>query len=170
VFNRFRIYRETLSRFSCTLHAARLNSFWIHSALLTHAGHYESIDQDKGNSRHGGNWGSTGFKVATQLGIGDVADRQIPLETCVATVRRALDAGLNLIDTAPMYEDGYSEEIVGEAIRSWSGQREELFVIDKIDDLEAPVAPQIARLPEPTCSSTRPMPSSSTPLNSCDDL
>lgn len=87
--------------------------------------------------------GSTGFKV-TQLGIGDVADRQIPLETCVATVRRALDAGLNLIDTAPMYEDGYSEEIVGEAIRSWNGSREELFVIDKIDDLESPVAPQIA--------------------------
>jgi 1-deoxyxylulose-5-phosphate synthase len=86
--------------------------------------------------------GRTGF-IATQLGIGDVADRQIPFETCAATIRRALEAGLNLIDTAPMYEDGYSEEIVGEAIRSWSGQREELFVIDKIDHLEAPVAPQI---------------------------
>jgi len=86
--------------------------------------------------------GKTGF-IATQLGIGDVADRQIPLETCAATVRRALDAGLNLIDTAPMYEDGYSEEIVGAAIHSWSGPRDQLFVIDKIDDLEALVAPQI---------------------------
>ncbi len=86
--------------------------------------------------------GRTGF-IATQLGIGDVADRQLSLDTCVATVRRALDAGLNLIDTAPMYEDGYSEEIVGEAIRRWGGRRDQLFVIDKIDDLEAPVGPQI---------------------------
>ena len=39
--------------------------------------------------------GRTGF-VATRLGIGDVADRQIPLETCVATVERALAAGLRL--------------------------------------------------------------------------
>lgn len=86
--------------------------------------------------------GRTGF-VATRLGIGDVADRQIPLETCVATVLRALAAGLNLIDTAPMYEDGYSEEIVGEAIRAWGGRREQIFLIDKIDYPEAPVAPQI---------------------------
>ena len=52
--------------------------------------------------------GSTGFK-ASILGIGDLADRAVPLEQCVATIRRAMDAGLNLIDTAPGYEDGYSE-------------------------------------------------------------
>lgn len=83
--------------------------------------------------------GRTGF-AATALGIGDVADRNVPLETCVATVRRAIEAGLNLIDTAPGYEDGYSEQIVGEAIR---GFRDQLFVIDKIDELNDPVAPQI---------------------------
>ena len=44
--------------------------------------------------------GRTGF-VATVLGIGDLADRQLPLAQLVATVRRAIDAGLNLIDTAP---------------------------------------------------------------------
>ena len=44
--------------------------------------------------------GRTGFR-ATRIGIGDVADRNIPIETCVATLRRALDAGLNLVDTAP---------------------------------------------------------------------
>lgn len=86
--------------------------------------------------------GQTGF-IATQLGIGDVADRQLSLDTCATTVRRALDAGLNLIDTAPMYEDGYSEEVVGEAIRRWGGRRDQLFVIDKIDNLESTVAPQI---------------------------
>lgn len=83
--------------------------------------------------------GSTGFK-ASILGIGDLADRNLPLETCVATARRAIDAGLNLIDTAPGYEDGYSEQIVGAAVK---GVRDQVFIIDKIDELEAPVAPQI---------------------------
>jgi aryl-alcohol dehydrogenase-like predicted oxidoreductase len=83
--------------------------------------------------------GRTGFH-ATALGIGDLADRNVPLEQCVATVRRALDAGLNVIDTAPGYEDGYSEQIVGAALK---GRRDGIFVIDKIDDLEAPVAPQV---------------------------
>ena len=89
--------------------------------------------------------GRTGF-VATPLGIGDLADRAIPLDTCVATARRALDAGLNLIDTAPSYEDGYSEAIVGRAVREFGaagGGRDSLFVIDKIDDHDAPVTDQI---------------------------
>src|SRR6266581_9608931 len=82
--------------------------------------------------------GRTGF-VATILGIGDLADRQLSLQQLVATVRRALDAGLNLIDTAPGYEDGYSEQIVGQALK---GCRDGVFVIDKIDSLDQPVAPQ----------------------------
>jgi aryl-alcohol dehydrogenase-like predicted oxidoreductase len=51
-----------------------------------------------------------------------------------------MDFGLNLIDTAPGYEDGYSEAIVGAALR---GRREGVFVIDKIDDLDKPVGPQV---------------------------
>lgn len=78
--------------------------------------------------------------MASVLGIGDLADHALPLETCVATVRRAIDAGLNLIDTAPGYEDGYSEQIVGEAVRD---VRDQTFVISKIDELEAPVEAQI---------------------------
>jgi aryl-alcohol dehydrogenase-like predicted oxidoreductase len=84
--------------------------------------------------------GRTGFH-ATRLGIGDLADRSVPIDACVATMRRALDAGLNLVDTAPGYEDGYSEEIVGRAL---DGRREGVFLIDKIDHLEQPVAPQVA--------------------------
>ena len=83
--------------------------------------------------------GRTGF-VATALGIGDIADRKVPIEQCVATARRAIDAGLNLIDTAPAYEDGYSEQIVGQAVK---GVRDRLFMIDKIDLLEDPVGPQV---------------------------
>ena len=83
--------------------------------------------------------GSTGFN-ATVLGIGDLADRSLPLAKCVATIHRAMDFGLNLIDTAPGYEDGYSEAIVGAALR---GRREGMFVIDKIDHLDRPVGPQV---------------------------
>lgn len=83
--------------------------------------------------------GRTGF-TATALGLGDLADRSLPLATLVKTARRAIDAGLNLIDTAPGYEDGYSEEVVGEVLK---GVREWMFVIDKIDELELDVAPQI---------------------------
>lgn len=83
--------------------------------------------------------GSTGFQ-ATTLGIGDLADRSVPLEKCVATVQRAMDFGLNVIDTAPGYEAGYSEQIVGEALR---GRREGMFVIDKIDHADEAVSPQV---------------------------
>jgi aryl-alcohol dehydrogenase-like predicted oxidoreductase len=83
--------------------------------------------------------GKTGFRV-TALGVGDVADRAVPFEQCVATVRRALDFGLNLVDTAPSYESGYSEEIVGAALR---GRRESVFLVDKIDHFDRPVADQV---------------------------
>lgn len=82
--------------------------------------------------------GRTGF-VATRLGIGDLADRSVPLATCVQTLRRALDFGLNLVDTAPSYEDGYSEQIVGQAL---AGRRSGVFLIDKIDHFDRPVATQ----------------------------
>jgi len=49
--------------------------------------------------------GRIGFPV-TALGIGDLADGNIPLDQLVRTARRALDAGLNVIDTAPGYEEG----------------------------------------------------------------
>ncbi|MCA8953995.1 MAG: aldo/keto reductase [Planctomycetes bacterium] len=83
--------------------------------------------------------GRTGF-VATRIGAGDLADRQLPIDECVATLQRALDAGVNVVDTAPGYEDGYSEQIVGRALQ---GRRDGVFVIDKIDHLHEPVAPQV---------------------------
>ena len=37
--------------------------------------------------------GRTGFKAAV-LGIGDLADRNVPLAQCVATIHRAMECGL----------------------------------------------------------------------------
>lgn len=38
----------------------------------------------------------------------------------VATIRRALDLGVNWIDTAPVYGTGHSEEVLGEALKGLS--------------------------------------------------
>ena len=84
--------------------------------------------------------GRTGF-LASAIGIGDLADRNVSIEQSAATIRRAVDAGSNVIDTAPNYEDGYSERVVGHALR---GIRDGMFVISKIDELTEPVAPQVA--------------------------
>ncbi len=47
----------------------------------------------------------------------------------LATLRLGLDLGLRLIDTAEMYGEGRSEELVGEAI---AGRRDEVFVVTKV--------------------------------------
>jgi len=86
--------------------------------------------------------GKTGFQV-TQIGIGDLADRNVPLKTCVKTLLRALAAGLNVVDTAPSYEDGYSEQVVGEAIRAMPRSRNDVFLINKVDHLDQPVSQQV---------------------------
>ena len=46
----------------------------------------------------------------------------------IATVKTAVDEGINLIDTAPIYGNGVSESIVGEAIK---GNRDNLFIATK---------------------------------------
>jgi aryl-alcohol dehydrogenase-like predicted oxidoreductase len=52
--------------------------------------------------------------------------------TAVATVRAALDAGIDWIDTAPFYGWGRAEEIIGEAIR---GRRDEVTILTKCGTL-----------------------------------
>jgi aryl-alcohol dehydrogenase-like predicted oxidoreductase len=57
----------------------------------------------------------------------------------VAIVRRALDLGVTLIDTAEIYGFGRSERIVGEAI---SGRRDEVFLASKLYPA-LPIAPVV---------------------------
>lgn len=47
----------------------------------------------------------------------------------VAALRRGLDLGLGLIDTAEMYGSGGAEEVVGAAI---AGRRDEVFLVSKV--------------------------------------
>ncbi|WP_329791709.1 aldo/keto reductase [Lentzea sp. DG1S-22] len=47
----------------------------------------------------------------------------------IAALRTGLDLGLSLVDTAEMYANGASEELVGEAI---AGRRDEVFLVSKV--------------------------------------
>jgi diketogulonate reductase-like aldo/keto reductase len=47
----------------------------------------------------------------------------------IASLRRGLESGLSLVDTAEMYADGGAEKLVGEAIE---GRRNEVFLVSKV--------------------------------------
>jgi aryl-alcohol dehydrogenase-like predicted oxidoreductase len=48
---------------------------------------------------------------------------------CIRMIHQALDAGINVIDTAPAYSAGQSEEIVGEALK---GRRDDVILATKV--------------------------------------
>ncbi len=74
--------------------------------------------------------GGTGMRVSPlalgtmMLGAWGNTDRA----DCVRIVHRALDAGVNLVDTADVYAFGETEEIVGEALQ---GRRDEVVLATK---------------------------------------
>ena len=45
----------------------------------------------------------------------------------IAAIHRALELGVNWIDTAAVYGLGHSEEVVGRALKSWNGPRPYVF-------------------------------------------
>jgi len=54
----------------------------------------------------------------------------VPDDVAVATVLSAVERGINLIDTAPIYGRGHAEEIVGKAMRA-HGRRDAFYVATK---------------------------------------
>ena len=58
--------------------------------------------------------------------LGDRADRR---SQEIAALQLGIDLGMTLIDTAEMYGDGASEELVAEAI---AGRREKVFLVTKV--------------------------------------
>ena len=75
--------------------------------------------------------GGTGLRVSTHclgammFGAWDNTD----VEECVRMVHAAIDAGVNFIDTADVYSNGESEEIVGHAL---VGHRDDLVLATKV--------------------------------------
>jgi aryl-alcohol dehydrogenase-like predicted oxidoreductase len=57
-----------------------------------------------------------------QFGWGSQDDKE-----SIAVIHRALELGINWIDTAAVYGLGHSEEIVGQALKEYSGERPYVF-------------------------------------------
>ncbi len=49
-----------------------------------------------------------------------------------ATIQKALELGVSLIDTAMVYGNGMSEKFIGDALRELNVQRSEVFIVTKI--------------------------------------
>ncbi|WGF86903.1 aldo/keto reductase [Marinivivus vitaminiproducens] len=58
-----------------------------------------------------------------------MGERRSEADAEIAALRRGLDLGMNLIDTAEMYASGGAEEVTGKAIE---GRRDEVFVVSKV--------------------------------------
>jgi aryl-alcohol dehydrogenase-like predicted oxidoreductase len=69
-------------------------------------------------------FGTTGWGWGDEFGV-DEAHR---------IIHRALELGINVIDTAELYSNGYSEQIVGEALK---GQRDQAFIATKVSPWHA---------------------------------
>jgi aryl-alcohol dehydrogenase-like predicted oxidoreductase len=57
-----------------------------------------------------------------QFGWGEQSDRD-----SISAIHRALELGINWIDTAAIYGLGHSEEVVARALRDWTGKRPYVF-------------------------------------------
>ena len=77
------------------------------------------------------NLGRTGVKVSTLcLGCMMFGHRTTP-DDSYAIIDRALDAGINFLDTANVYSRGASEEITGEALKR-NGKRSKIVLATKV--------------------------------------
>ena len=72
-----------------------------------------------------------GGEAVPALGQGtwNMGDSSASRAAEIATLRRGIDLGLTLIDTAEMYGDGRSEQLIAEAI---AGRRDEVFIVSKV--------------------------------------
>jgi len=77
------------------------------------------------------NFGRTGVKVSPLcLGCMMFGGRTSPEES-YPIIDRALDAGINFLDTANVYSRGRSEEVTGEALKR-NGKRDQVFLASKV--------------------------------------
>ncbi|HEU5013063.1 MAG TPA: aldo/keto reductase [Roseiflexaceae bacterium] len=76
-------------------------------------------------------FGRTGVQVAP-LALGTLNfGMPTPKDEVAAIIGRALDAGMNIIDTADSYNNGDSERVIG-AVLAESGRRDEVFLATKV--------------------------------------
>jgi aryl-alcohol dehydrogenase-like predicted oxidoreductase len=84
-----------------------------------------------------GTWAIGG--VVAGLGWGPQDDRD-----SIAAIHAALDAGINWLDTAPVYGGGHSEEIVGRALREVASPPMVFTKCGRVLDLDGKVRPDLS--------------------------
>src|SRR5713226_8052974 len=85
----------------------------------------------EGNSMDYRLFGRTGVKVSPLcLGCMMFGGRTGPEES-YAIIDRAIDAGVNFLDTANVYSRGRSEEVTGEALKR-NGKRQRIVLATKV--------------------------------------
>src|SRR5512136_1933820 len=84
-------------------------------------------------------FGSTGMKVSRIclgcMSYGGPTERwpwALDEETSRPFIQRALESGINFFDTANVYSNGRSEEIVGRALRDFVASRDEVVIATKV--------------------------------------
>jgi 1-deoxyxylulose-5-phosphate synthase len=85
------------------------------------------------------NLGNTGLKVSPicvgcmTFGVPDRGDHPwtLPEAQSRPLIRKAIEAGINFFDTANVYSDGTSEEIVGQALKDYT-RRDEVVIATKV--------------------------------------
>jgi aryl-alcohol dehydrogenase-like predicted oxidoreductase len=81
------------------------------------------------------NLGKTGVKVS-ELCLGTmIYGQQVSEAASIKIIKKAVDSGINFIDTADVYVNGVSEEIVGKAIE---GMRDEIVLATKVRNVMGP--------------------------------
>lgn len=77
--------------------------------------------------------GSTGLKVSSiclgTMSFGNESEWMVEIEKAGPIIKRALDLGINFFDTANVYSNGRSEEIVGESLK---GMRDDVVIATKV--------------------------------------
>jgi aryl-alcohol dehydrogenase-like predicted oxidoreductase len=77
--------------------------------------------------------GKSGLWVS-EVGLGCMSLGTEP-DKAIAIIHRALDRGVNLLDTADLYDGGRNEELVGQAIR---GRRDRVIIATKVGNRHIP--------------------------------
>jgi aryl-alcohol dehydrogenase-like predicted oxidoreductase len=84
-------------------------------------------------------FGRTGWQIseigfgAWQLG-GDWG--QVDDKASIDTLHYAFDNGINFVDTAELYGNGHSEDVIGQALKTWKGSR--IYVATKVRPIQWP--------------------------------
>jgi aryl-alcohol dehydrogenase-like predicted oxidoreductase len=76
-------------------------------------------------------FGRTGVKISPLILGTMMFGGKTDLETSIRIIERALDVGINFLDTANVYSRGRSEEVTGEALKR-NGRRDRIFLATKV--------------------------------------